>query len=60
MPKRGERNHAEGLVDRIAGRAIEAWGAVTGRRKHKAKGKAARLRGRGRTAKGRVKRRSRR
>jgi uncharacterized protein YjbJ (UPF0337 family) len=48
-----------GTLDQLAGRALEAWGAMTGNRKTKTKGRAARLRGQGRTAKGRFKRRAR-
>lgn len=48
-----------GMMDRLAGRALETWGAMTGNRKTKTKGRAARLRGEGRTAKGRFKRRAR-
>jgi len=44
------------MMDRFAGRALETWGAMTGNRKTKAKGRAALLRGQGRTAKGRFKR----
>lgn len=48
-----------GVIDRLAGRALETWGSMTGNRKTKAKGRAARLRGQGRTARGRFKRRAR-
>jgi uncharacterized protein YjbJ (UPF0337 family) len=54
--KSGRRDKAEGTIDRIAGRVLEAVGRVTGKRSTKAKGKAARGRGAGRRAKGRVKR----
>jgi uncharacterized protein YjbJ (UPF0337 family) len=47
------------MLDRLAGKALETWGAMTGSRTTKAKGRAARLRGQGRTAKGRFKRRAR-
>jgi uncharacterized protein YjbJ (UPF0337 family) len=53
------KGEAAGMLDRLAGRALETWGAMTGNRKTKAKGRAARLRGQGRTAKGRFKRRAR-
>jgi uncharacterized protein YjbJ (UPF0337 family) len=43
--KSGKRNQAEGFVDRIAGRILEAWGALTGNNKARAKGGAARGRG---------------
>jgi uncharacterized protein YjbJ (UPF0337 family) len=58
MAKSSRRGSANGVLDRIAGRALAAWGAVTGRKKSKTKGKAARARGHGRTAKGRAKRRT--
>jgi uncharacterized protein YjbJ (UPF0337 family) len=54
--KSARRDKAEGTVDRIAGRVLEAVGKLTGNRKAGAKGKAARGRGAGRSAKGRVKR----
>jgi uncharacterized protein YjbJ (UPF0337 family) len=50
------KDTSSGTVDKIAGRIMEAFGKVTGRRKTKAKGKAARGRGAGRKAKGRAKR----
>ena len=49
------RDKAEGTIDRIAGRVIEAVGKVTGNNKTKAKGRAARGRGAGRSTKGRAK-----
>jgi len=52
MFKSAKRNKTEGAIDRIAGRVLEAWGALTGRNKHKAKGKAARARGGFRSKKG--------
>lgn len=54
--KSARRDKAEGKVDRIAGRVLEAFGKLTGNRSAGAKGKAARGRGAGRSAKGRVKR----
>jgi uncharacterized protein YjbJ (UPF0337 family) len=57
--KSARRDRAEGTVDKIAGRALEAFANLTGNRSAKAKGKAARGRGAGRSAKGRVKRRGR-
>jgi uncharacterized protein YjbJ (UPF0337 family) len=54
--KSARRDRAEGTVDRIAGRVLEAFGKLTGNRSAGAKGKAARGRGAGRSAKGRVKR----
>jgi uncharacterized protein YjbJ (UPF0337 family) len=56
--KSGSRDRAEGFVDRIAGRILELWSKLTGRRSAGAKGKAARARGRGRAVKGRAKKRA--
>lgn len=56
MPKSSERDRAEGALDRIGGAVLELVGKVTGNRKHKAKGKAGRLRGRARSTRGRGKR----
>ena len=53
--KSSERNHAEGTLDRIGGRLMEAWGALTGRSSTKAKGKFARGRGSVRRGKARTK-----
>jgi uncharacterized protein YjbJ (UPF0337 family) len=50
-----EQDKTAGAVDKIAGRILEAFGKLTGDRKSSAKGKAARARGTGRTAKGKVK-----
>ena len=55
--KSARRDRAEGTVDKIAGRVLEAFGKLTGNRSAGAKGKAARARGAGRSAKSRVKRR---
>jgi uncharacterized protein YjbJ (UPF0337 family) len=52
--KSRRRNSAEGTMDRIAGRVMEAIGRVTGSNKTKAKGGAARGRGAGRSATGRA------
>lgn len=60
MPKSSRRDRTEGALDRIGGRVLEMFGKLTGRRKHKAKGKAARLRGSARSRKGRAKRGARR
>jgi uncharacterized protein YjbJ (UPF0337 family) len=60
MPKSSERDRAEGALDRIGGTVMELVGKVTGNRKHKAKGKAGRMRGKARTTKGRGKGRFRR
>jgi uncharacterized protein YjbJ (UPF0337 family) len=56
MAKSAKRDRAEGVVDRVAGRILEAVGRLTGRPSHRAKGKAARGRGTFRGAKGRGKR----
>ena len=56
MAKSARRDQAEGFVDRVAGRILEAVGKLTGRSSHQAKGKAARARGAARSAKGRGKR----
>jgi uncharacterized protein YjbJ (UPF0337 family) len=52
--KSRRRNNAEGTIDKIAGRVLDAVGKVTGNRKTKAKGKAARGRGTARSTKGRA------
>ena len=54
--KSAQRDKAEGTVDKIAGRVMEAFGKLTGNKSAGAKGKAARGRGAGRRAKGRAKR----
>jgi uncharacterized protein YjbJ (UPF0337 family) len=54
--KSARRDKAEGTLDKVVGRILEAVGTVTGKTSRKAKGKAARGRGAGRKAKGRVKR----
>jgi uncharacterized protein YjbJ (UPF0337 family) len=54
--KSARRDKAEGGIDKLAGRVMEAFSKLTGNRKAGAKGKAARGRGAGRSAKGRVKR----
>jgi uncharacterized protein YjbJ (UPF0337 family) len=56
MAKSGQRNKAEGTLDKVAGRALEAWGKLTGKKKAGTKGKAARGRGAARRGTGRVKR----
>jgi uncharacterized protein YjbJ (UPF0337 family) len=56
MGKSSRKDSAGGALDRVAGRVLEAWGALTGRSSAKVKGRAARGRGRGRQAKGRFKR----
>jgi uncharacterized protein YjbJ (UPF0337 family) len=56
--KSGSRDKAEGFVDRVAGRVLEFWSKLTGKRSAGAKGKAARARGAGRKAKGGAKKRA--
>jgi uncharacterized protein YjbJ (UPF0337 family) len=53
------RDTIRGGIDKIAGRVLEAFGKLTGNRSADAKGKAARGRGDGRSAKGRLMRRGR-
>lgn len=53
--KSARRNNAEGTLDKVAGRALELFSKLTGNRSAGAKGKAARGRGSGRSAKGRAK-----
>jgi uncharacterized protein YjbJ (UPF0337 family) len=53
--KSGSRDKAEGTVDKIAGRVMEAFAKLTGNRSAGAKGKAARGRGAARRTKGRAK-----
>jgi uncharacterized protein YjbJ (UPF0337 family) len=50
------RDTTAGRMDKVGGRILELVGKVTGKQSTKAKGKAARGRGAGRTAKGRAKR----
>ena len=56
MPKSARRDRTEGTLDKIGGRVMEVVGKITGRKSQKAKGKAARIRGAGRSRKGQVKR----
>ena len=56
MVKSGRRDKAEGAIDKVAGRVLEAFSKLTGKRSVGAKGKAARGRGAGRSTKGRAKR----
>jgi uncharacterized protein YjbJ (UPF0337 family) len=56
MAKSGRRDKAEGALDKLAGRVLEMFSKLTGKRSTAAKGKAARGRGAGRSAKGRFKR----
>ena len=55
-----QKDKNAGTLDRIAGRVLEVVGKVTGKPGTSAKGKAARGRGAGRSAKGRAKRTGRR
>jgi uncharacterized protein YjbJ (UPF0337 family) len=55
--KSRSRDQAEGFFDKVAGRILEAYAKLTGKRSAGAKGKAARVRGSWRTTKGRAKRR---
>ena len=59
MPKSATRNKAEGKLDTIAGRILEAFSKLTGNRSAGAKGKAARGRGAGRSTTGRFKNKAR-
>jgi uncharacterized protein YjbJ (UPF0337 family) len=56
MAKSGRRNKAEGGLDKLAGWVLERWSKLTGSRSTRAKGKAARARGRVRSGTGRAKR----
>jgi uncharacterized protein YjbJ (UPF0337 family) len=47
-----------GGIDTIAGRGLEAFGRVTGNRSAGAKGRVLRLRGAGRSTKGRLRQRA--
>jgi uncharacterized protein YjbJ (UPF0337 family) len=55
MFKSAKRDKTEGFIDRVAGRVLEWWSTVTGRKTTKAKGKAARARGSVRTKRGQAK-----
>jgi uncharacterized protein YjbJ (UPF0337 family) len=59
MARSARSDKAAGTIDRVAGRVLEAIGNLTGRSKHKAKGKAARGRGTFRRTRGEGKRRAR-
>jgi uncharacterized protein YjbJ (UPF0337 family) len=59
MARSARKDKASGTIDRVAGRVLEAIGKLTGRRSHQAKGKAARGRGRFRSARGGAKQRTR-
>jgi uncharacterized protein YjbJ (UPF0337 family) len=56
MFKSAKRDQTEGFIDRVAGRILEMWAAVTGKKSTKVKGKAARTRGHVRTKRGQAKR----
>jgi uncharacterized protein YjbJ (UPF0337 family) len=53
---KSRRDKAEGTLDKLAGRVLEAFSKLTGRRSTAAKGKAARGRGHARSAKSGLKR----
>ena len=55
MAKSGRRDRAEGALDKMAGRVLEVFSKLTGRRSAAAMGKAARGRGHARSTKGRLK-----
>jgi uncharacterized protein YjbJ (UPF0337 family) len=52
MAKSSTRDKVEGGIDKAAGRVLEAFSKLTGNKSAGAKGKAARGRGAGRSAKG--------
>ena len=54
--KSARRDQAEGTLDKVGGRVLEAFSKLTGKRSAGAKGKAARGRGAARKTKGRAKR----
>jgi uncharacterized protein YjbJ (UPF0337 family) len=56
MFKSAKRDQTEGFIDRVAGRILEMWASITGKKSTKAKGKAARARGHVRTKRGQAKR----
>ena len=60
MMRPARQDTIKGGIDKISGRVLETVGKLTGNRSVAAKGKAARARGAGRTAKGRFKLRERR
>lgn len=55
MARSARRDRAEGALDKMAGRVLEAFSKLTGSRSAGAKGKAARGRGAGRSRRGRLK-----
>ena len=56
--KLGRRGAATGRMDKVGGRILELVGKLTGKRSTSAKGKAARVRGAGRSTKGRTRTRT--
>lgn len=58
MARSSTRDKVEGGIDKAAGRVLEAFAKLTGKRSTGAKGKAARGRGAGRSAKGSAKRKA--
>jgi uncharacterized protein YjbJ (UPF0337 family) len=58
MARTAKRDKAEGGLNKLAGRVLEAWSKLTGNRSAGAKGKAARGRGAARSARGRAKQRA--
>jgi uncharacterized protein YjbJ (UPF0337 family) len=58
MAKSSTRDKVEGGIDKAAGRVLEAFSKLTGNRSAGAKGKAARGRGAGRSAKGGAKKKA--
>ena len=55
MAKSARRDKAEGGLDKIGGRILEAFSKLTGKRSTGAKGKAARGRGSAKSTKGKIK-----
>jgi uncharacterized protein YjbJ (UPF0337 family) len=60
VAKSSRRDKAEGTLDKLAGRVLEAFSKLTGTRSAGAKGKGARGRGAVRSKRGRLKRKARR
>jgi uncharacterized protein YjbJ (UPF0337 family) len=56
--KSADRDHAEGMLDRIGGELRQVWGSLTGHPPSKAKGRFTRGRGAVRRGKGDAKRRA--
>ena len=53
--KSGERDRVEGAMDKAKGRAEEALGALTGRKKLKAKGRLDQMKGTAKEKKAKIK-----